>query len=473
MTPKQLIASMIGVTLLAAAALGWLALGGTSMPVLLAGLAAIAACPVLSLLLGWRMAGNAAAGTRMAAELRDKTAALIEESDKRRAIELALDRYVQRERMFSTAVESAGHPVISKALDGTITAWNAAAERLFGYTAAEAIGNNIDIIIPPEIRDEYAIMIAQLLVDQPIENFETVRAVKGGRRIDVSVTVRPVKSPAGVIVGMAKIARDITEQKFAEEKFRLAVESCPSGMLMVDRAGKIVMVNTEIERVFGYQRDELIGQSVDILTPVRLRGAHARHRSGFIHHPKTRRASDLFGLRKDGTEFPVEVGLNPIQTQEGLLVLSAIVDISERKRLERLKDEFVSTVSHELRTPLTSISGSLGLLIGGAAGKLPDAATRLLTIAQTNSQRLVRLVNDILDTEKMESNRIVFYFKPVEARAGRAGDRGQSRLRREPRGPGPDGSGVPGRRGAHRSGSPGPGRDQSAFECDQVFSAGR
>src|ERR1017187_3668759 len=103
MTPKQLIASMIGVTLLAAA-LGWLALGGTGMPVLLAGLAAIAACPVLSLLLGWRMAGNAAAGNRMAAELRDKTAALIEESDKRRAIELALDRYVQRERMFSTAV---------------------------------------------------------------------------------------------------------------------------------------------------------------------------------------------------------------------------------------------------------------------------------------------------------------------------------------------------------------------------------
>ncbi len=415
--PKQLIAAMIGVALLTTA-LGGVALGGTSMPVLLAGLAAIAVGPVLSLLLGWRMAGNAATGNRMAAELRDKTAALIEESDKRRALELTLDRYIRRGRMFSTTVESAGYPVISKALDGTITAWNAAAERLFGYTAAEAIGNNIDIIIPPEIRDAHAAMIAQLLVDQPIENFETVRAVKGGRQIDVSVTIRPVKSPAGVIIGMAKIARDITEQKFAEEKFRLAVESCPSGMLMVDCTGKIVMVNTEIERLFGYQRDELIGQSVDILTPVRLRGAHARHRSGFTHHPKTRHAaSDLFGLHKDGTEFPVEVGLNPIQTREGLLVLSAVVDISERKRLERLKDEFVSTVSHELRTPLTSISGSLGLLIGGATGKLPDAATRLLTIAQSNSQRLVRLVNDILDTEKMESNRINFHFRPVEARA--------------------------------------------------------
>jgi PAS domain S-box-containing protein len=410
---------MIGGAALAAAVLGWLALAGNGTPALSAALATVAACPVL-LLLGWSVAGHSAERNRMAAALRDKTAALIEESNKRRAIELALDRYVQRERLFSAAVESAGHPVISKTLDGTITAWNPAAERLFGFTAAEAIGKNIDIIIPPDLRDQHSAMIAQSLADQPVENVETVRAAKGGRRIDVSVSIRPVKSSAGVIVGIAKITRDITEQKFAEEKFRLAVESCPSGMLMVDRAGIIVMVNTEIERLFGYRRDELIGRSVDILAPTRLRAHHARHRNGFIHQPHTRHMGavrDLFGRRKDGTEFPVEVGLNPIQTREGLLVLSAIVDISERKRLERLKDEFVSTVSHELRTPLTSISGSLGLLIGGATGKLPDSAARLLAIAQANSQRLVRLVNDILDIEKMESNRIDFYFRPVEARA--------------------------------------------------------
>ncbi len=131
-------------------------------------------------------------------------------------------------------------------------------------------------------------MIEQSLADQPVENVETVRAAKGGRRIDVAVSIQPVKSSAGVIVGMAEITRDITEQKFAEEKFRLAVESCPSGMLMVDRAGMIVMVNTEIERLFGYRRDELIGRSVDILAPTRLRAHHARHRNGFIQpaaHP--------------------------------------------------------------------------------------------------------------------------------------------------------------------------------------------
>jgi PAS domain S-box-containing protein len=357
---------------------------------------------------------------RMAAELRDMTAALREESNKRRASELALEQYAQRERMLATAVQSARHPIITMTPGGTIKSWNPGAERLYGFTAAEAIGGSIEIIIPADLRGEHLSLLGQSLGDESVENFETVRAAKNGRRIPVLVSVRPVKSSIGEIVEVIKITRDLTAQRFAEDKFRLAVESCPSGMVMIDRTGKIVMVNTEVERLFGYPRDELIGHSVDLLVPARLRGHHVRHRDGFTHHPETRRMGagrDLFGLRRDGTEFPVEVGLNPIQTSEGLLVLSVIVDISERKRLERLKDEFVSTVSHELRTPLTSISGSLGLLIGGATGKLPEPAERLLAIAQSNSQRLVRLVNDILDIEKMESNRIVFNFRRVETRA--------------------------------------------------------
>jgi PAS domain S-box-containing protein len=423
----RLIAAMT--VLVTATALGWLARGNGVTPILSAGLAAAAGIPVLALALGWMVAGDSitaavalrsAERDRMAADLRAKTTALIEESNKRRAIEQALEQYAQRERMFSAAVETASYPIITKSLDGTITGWNPAAERLYRYTAAEAIGKNISLIVPPERRQEQSDMVRRSLADEPVENFETVRAAKGGRRIDVSLSIRPVKSESGVIVGVAKITRDITEQKFAEEKFRLAVESCPSGMLIVDRAGKVVLVNTEIERLFGYDRHDLIGQSVDILVPTRLRGPHARHRDGFTLHPEAHKASgsrELAGRRKDGTEFPVEVVLNPIHTGEGLLVLGVVVDISERKRLERLKDEFVSTVSHELRTPLTSISGSLGLLIGGAAGALPDPAARLLTIAQTNSQRLVRLVNDILDIEKMEANQISFNFRRVEARA--------------------------------------------------------
>src|SRR5436305_5147029 len=147
--------------------------------------------------------------------------------------------------MFSAAVESASYPIITKSLDGTITGWNPAAERLYGYTAAEAIGRNIDLIVPADRRQEQSDMIERSLADELVENIDTVRAAKSGRRIDVSLSIRPVKSDTGVVVGVAKITRDITEQKSAEEKFRLAVESCPSGMLMVDRAGKMVLVNTE------------------------------------------------------------------------------------------------------------------------------------------------------------------------------------------------------------------------------------
>ena len=129
-----------------------------------------------------------------------------------------------------------------------------------------------------------------------------------------------------------------------------------------------------------------------------------------------RRSRDLVGRRKDGSEFPVEIGLNPIKTRRGVLILSVIVDITERKRLERLKDTFVSTVSHELRTPLTSICGSLGLLMGTAAKDLPERTVRLLTLAQSNSERLVKLVNDILDIEKLEAGQVVFKFKLVELR---------------------------------------------------------
>lgn len=224
----------------------------------------------------------------------------------------------------------------------------------------------------------------------------------------------------GKVIGIAEKACEPWAVELVDEKFRLAVEACPSGMVMTDGAGIIVLTNAEAERLFGYQRSELIGRPIEILIPERLRNKHQRHRHTFIEHPQTRHAEasrNLFGLRQDGTEFPVEIGLEPICSRDGLLVLSVITDISDRKRVDRLKNEFVSTVSHELRTPLTSISGSLGLLVGGAAGALPEPALRLLTIAQNNSQRLVRLINDILDIEKIESGQIVFNFKRLDVHA--------------------------------------------------------
>jgi PAS domain S-box-containing protein len=210
------------------------------------------------------------------------------------------------------------------------------------------------------------------------------------------------------------VARDASAP---EQILARLIEVCPFSIMVVESFGKIVLANSETERMFGYVQDELIGRTVDLLVPARLRRQHAGHRGQFAGHPKILPARNLCGERKDGTEFPVEVDLNPIHTKDGILVLGVIVDISERLRMEGLKDEFVATVSHELRTPLTSIAGALSLLINDAGGTLPMHAKRLLTIAQANSQRLVRLVNNILDMEKIESGKVVFVQKRVEVRS--------------------------------------------------------
>jgi PAS domain S-box-containing protein len=196
--------------------------------------------------------------------------------------------------------------------------------------------------------------------------------------------------------------------------FRLAVEVCPSGIIVVGVDGLIKLVNAEIERLFGYSRDELHGRSIDVLLPEELRGRHAAERRHFAKNPHTRHfgaVRDFRARRKDGSEFPVEIGLNPIEVRDGVAVVAAIVDISERKRLERLQDEFVATVSHELRTPMTAIAASLGLLLASSAESLPRPAAHLLQIAHGNCQRLVRMVGDILDLKKLDAGQMTFRFE--------------------------------------------------------------
>ncbi len=221
------------------------------------------------------------------------------------------------------------------------------------------------------------------------------------------------------MVALRHIVATRTVKMHSEEIFKIAIEVCPVGIVLIDSGGTIVLVNAEMERLFGYARDEMIGQAVDILVPANLRARHAKLRGEFTAHPNNRMAAgrNLAARRKDGSEFPVEIGLKPIRADEGSLILGVIVDLSERNRVARLKDEFVATVSHELRTPLTSIAGALGLLVGSAGAKLPGSTIRLLTIAQANSQRLVRLVNGILDMEKIESGKVVFVLKRFEIRA--------------------------------------------------------
>jgi PAS domain S-box-containing protein len=207
---------------------------------------------------------------------------------------------------------------------------------------------------------------------------------------------------------MLGVTFDITERKQADEQFRLAIEAAPTGMLLMTPAGSIVLVNAQIERLFGYARAELLGRPIEMLVPERSRVPHPDYRQGFVAPPNAAMGADpvLYGLRKDRSEVPIELGVNPLYTSEGEFVLCSIVDLSHRLEIDRIRTEFVSTVSHELRTPLTSISGALRLLEAGAVGVLPEKAAAMVKIAYKNSERLARLINDILDIGTLEAGKL-------------------------------------------------------------------
>jgi len=244
---------------------------------------------------------------------------------------------LQRARHAMAIVDSAADAIVSTSHDGTITSWNAAAERLYGHDASEAIGRHIRLIIPEERTEELETILRRVRAEARVQNMRTIRVTADGRELHVALTISPIRDSAGRVVGKSAVARDITEQVQAEERFRLAVEASPSAMLMVDDDGRIVMLNAEAERLFGYARAELIGESVDRLVPARLRDAHPDHRGAFMGSPRARAMGagrELYGVRKDGSEVPVEIGLNPIETAEGTYVLSSIVDITERRQAE-------------------------------------------------------------------------------------------------------------------------------------------
>jgi PAS domain S-box-containing protein len=188
------------------------------------------------------------------------------------------------------------------------------------------------------------------------------------------------------------------------------------GILTLNESGSIESLNPAAERLFGWADNAAVRRSIDGL--VNFGGGAdisvgERLRQLVTQNDESR---EFTGHRKDGSTFPIDFAISEMPLGKRRMFVVFVRDISKRKRNERLKNEFVATVSHELRTPLTSIAGSLGLLIGGAAGGLSPAAARLLEIAYNNSQRLVRLINDILDIEKIESGKAAFDTKPVELR---------------------------------------------------------
>jgi len=242
----------------------------------------------------------------------------------------------KKDDIFQIAFESAPSAMVMVDGNGQIVLVNQQTEKLFGYGRGELLGQHVEILVPERFRLRHP-QHRELFARQP-----TTRAMGAGRdlfglrkdgsEVPIEIGLNPIQTKEDSFV-LASII-DITERKRADEKFRQAIEAAPNGMVLVDREGKIILVNAQMEKSFGYTREELLGKPIEMLVPERFRTIHPSHRNDFMNHPTTRSMGsgrELFGVRKDNTEFPVEIGLNPIQTEHGMMVLGTVVDISERK----------------------------------------------------------------------------------------------------------------------------------------------
>jgi PAS domain S-box-containing protein len=231
-----------------------------------------------------------------------------------------------------------------------------------------------------------------------------------------------------------RLGAAITASRVSEASLRGILDAAPDAMVIANRTGEIVMANAAAKHLFGYTREELVGQPVELLMPMHLRNRHVENRKEYWRHPISRpmgRGLMLTGRRKDSTEIPVEIGLSPLRTETGEFVISSIRDITERvgllealreknialEQASRAKDRFLATVSHELRTPLTVIIGYAGTLLMKVVGTLnPQQETQLSRI-RSSAEHLLSLINDILDVSKIEAGQLALNFAPTPIQA--------------------------------------------------------
>ncbi len=306
--------------------------------------------------------------------------------------------------------------------EGQIIFVNREAELLFGYAAEEMLGQAVEMLMPETFRERH-VKHRRGYKEAPrarpmVAGLDLYAQRKDGTQFRVEISLTPVKTDSGLIVGTA--IREIQLADQSETYFRTLLESAPDAMVIADENGKIAIINGQAEKMFGYDRRELLGRSIETLLPERIRNRHREHRRGFAKSPALRPMGvglDLVGKRKDGSEFPVEISLSPIATASGTFVSSVIRDVTLRKQMEhdinaarqeaeranKANSAFLAAASHDLRQPVQALS----LLNGALRRTIQDERALEMIDNQENSiTAMTNLLNSLLDISRLDAGAV-------------------------------------------------------------------
>jgi PAS domain S-box-containing protein len=322
---------------------------------------------------------------------------------------------------FSLIVDQSPNAVLLANEEGKIAYVNRQCELLFGYETSELLGQTVDILVSKNVSKKHSEHRRKFFRNPSMRKMDS-RELTGRRKDGSEFPVEVGLNPLVLVDGTWALATilDISARKAAEERFRRVVQNAPTAMMLVDREGRINLVNQAAVVLFGYAENELSGNNIDKLVPDYVRPRHPMLREQFFSTPQTRNMGvgrDLVGRRKDGSVIPVEIGLNPIQTESGLMVLASVVDITARKTQEELKErtsvaeaaykakgELLAVASHDLKNPLSAIAGLAEILLEMKRAE-PSPSQQDIEYLQSiydASHHMSEVVKGILATEGLE-----------------------------------------------------------------------